>query len=324
MSHLELLHHFTTTTAPTIASAFVEIWRLTIPRIALAHEFLMQSILANSALHIAHLNSPCRKEYWQRATAHEDRALQLGQAEMANPNSENADALFAFCLTTVYYAFAAPSQSQMQEGQRPLQAAIQCLTLLRGVGSVMPSVRHWVEKGPLAGLLEMNAKNIQTSPKFSDPSVNAHFTELLVFCSTTSSSGPTEMEDMENFAAAASSLRGSFLKVQSMADGELITPVIWQWAVRLPQAFVNRLGDLDVVPLVLLTHWCVLLVQVRHYWWIQGWVQQQMSEIMQIMPDQYRYWLDWPLDRIRRLEESGKVGNGRAVDGPLDPSINAA
>lgn len=324
MSHLGLFHHFTMTTAPSIASAYLQLWRVTIPQIALSHEFLMQSILAVSALHIAHLDPSSRNDYWRRATAHADRAWQLAQAEMENPSPENADALFSFSMLSVYYAFAAPSQSQPQEGQRPLQGALQCINLLRNNGSIIPSVRHWVEKGLLAPLLETSAGNIQSSPQFPDHSVNAHFSDLLVFCSTTSSSGPTGLEDMENFAAAASSLRSSFLKVESMAGGESNTPLSWQWAVRLPPAFVDRLADLDAVPLVLLTHWCVLLVQIRPYWWIQGWVKQQISEIMQVMPDQYRHWLNWPLGSIKHLEENGQAGNGRVVDGPLDPSIDTA
>jgi len=282
----------------------------------------MQSILAISALHIAHVDASNREVYWRRAAAHEDRTLNLVQSEMASPNPGNADALFAYCILTVYYAFGAPSHSSIQDGQRPLQGPLQCLNLLRSIRSIVPSVRHWVESGSLKPLLDMHPGNIQSSPTFSDPLVTAHFSKLLVFSSTTSTSGPAELEDMENFAAAASSLRGSFLKVESMAEGEAITHVIWHWAVRLPPAFVDRLGDHEVVPLVLLAHWCVLLVQVRRHWWIEGWVERTMEEVMRCLPDEHRHWLDWPLDTIRKLEAGGKVVQGNGPSRLVDPLIN--
>ena len=270
----------------------------------------MHSILAVSALHLAYQNPEQAANYHALASAHNTRALSLAQAEMLNPTAENADALFAFALTTVYYAFAAsapdsPPTSANDPGSdnhRPLGGAIQCINLLRGIRSVLPSVKEFVENGPLASLLNMHP--VAPLPRqFSAPDTEEYWSRLLVFASTTAKPGSDDLEDLEIFAAAASSLRASSLKLESLAEGDLNTPPMWYWAVRLSSTFVERLGELDPVPLVLVAHWCVLLPQIRHYWWIQGWVDRTMREIHAVLPEEFHGWLDWPEDRIRGIRE---------------------
>lgn len=330
MAHLELFHHYTTNAASaiTIGGISQQLWCQTIPHLALSHEFLMQSILAVSALHLAYLHHAQRSSYFQRASLHEDRALQLAQPEMASPNKNNADALFAFTMPTVYYGFAATLPSHTPSQDAPLQAAVQCINLLRGIGGIDPVVRALVQKGPLAPLLHISdvVTSQRSKPTFSDPTTESHFSRLLVFCSTTSStSGTNEFQDVEMFSAAASSLRVSFLKAESTPLGDPNTPPIWTWSVRLPAAFTERLAEGGVVPLVLVAHWCVLLAKIRHYWWIQEWVDRTMEEITRVFPrGEYEGWLKWPVDNIRniRAAEGGRVVNNDASactgEGPLE------
>ena len=108
----------------------------------------------------------------------------------------------------------------------------------------------------------------------------------------------TDLEDQENFAAAATSLRTSFLKVENVPRGEMSSPPVWHWAIRLQAGFVERLAEGHVIPLVLVAHWCVLLARAKHYWWMDGWVERTMGEIEGVMREEHRYWLRWPLERI--------------------------
>ena len=307
MAHLELLHHFVTVTSYAITTGRIShvVWHDTVPHIALSHEFVMHALLAVSALHIAYLRPDQRMSYWKRAAMHQDRALQLQQLAMANPTRENADALFIFSFLIVYLALASPSSVDGTVVDTPLHAAIQCIHMFRGIRSILPSIRHWVEEGPLAHLLVLYSGHIKSNPTFRDPSTEDHFSKLLIFCSTAPDlNKDTEMDDVENFAAAASSLRASYLKVESVLEGDLYTPPIWHWAVRLPSSFVQRLGERHAVPLVLIAHWCVLLSQARHYWWIGDWLDKTMGEIEACLPQEYSQWLEWPTEKIREINET--------------------
>ena len=307
MDHLELMHHFSavTTRELSIGPSTFEVWNKTVPRIALSHEFVMHGILATSALHLAHLRPEQRLAYWKRAAIHQNRALQLLQIAMAHPTRDNADALFAFSLIIFYLASATPSTADDLMDEIPLGPAIHAIHMLRGVRLILEAVRHWVEQGPLAQVLRWYPGHIQSNPTFRDPDTEEHFSKLLVFCSTTPNlNKETEMEDVEIYAAAASSLRASFLKVESVPEGDPNTPPIWHWAVRLPATFVERLKEQHSVPLVLLAHWCVILLQARHYWWVGSWVNRTMGEIEGCINQEHIGWLEWPIEKIKEVREN--------------------
>lgn len=311
MAHLELLHHFIAITSEALGVETIsrQVWKSTIPQIALSHDFLMHSILAVAALHIAHLRPEQRRSYWERAAMHQDRALELQQEAMGNVSRDNADALFSFSLLVVYYAFASPKASGSQESEEPLAGAVQCISIIRGIRYVVPPIQQWVEEGPLAQLLSFHPANMKSSHSFKDPDTERYFQRFLVLCSTSSDMNKThDFEDIEQYAAAASTLRASFLKAESVADDALKTPPIWHWACRLAPEFLQRLGKLHPIPLVLVAHWCVILAQIRQYWWIQGWVDHTMGQIQETLSREYHEWLEWPTKQIQEQQEKWTRG----------------
>lgn len=279
----------------------------------------MHTIFAVAASHKAHLEPEHRIEYSERAAMHQDKAMQLQQVALANPGPDNADALFAFSMLIIYLAFVSPASTLAVDEIPPLQGMIQCIHMLRGVRSIIAPIRQWVAQGPLGHLLLMNANNIRNEPVFPDPSTEEHFSKLLVFCSTTPDlNGHTEMEDVENFAAAASSLRASFLKVAAVASDVPNTPPIWHWGVRLPYSFTERLADRHVVPLILVAHWCSLLSQIQHYWWVKSWVDRNMEEIEACLPQKYHHWLEWPKQHIQENWEKRRQAEANKTPPPPD------
>lgn len=314
MAHLELLHHFIAVTSEALGvePIILQLWKMTIPQIALSHGFLMHSIFAVAALHIAHLRPGQRRSYWERAAIHQDRAMELQQEAMANASRDNADALFSFSLLVVYFAFASPKASGSQDSEEPLAGAVQCINIMRGIRYVIPPIQQWVEEGPLVQLLSLNPGNMKSNHSFSDPEDDRYFQRFLVLCSTSSDMNKThEYEDIEQYAAAASTLRASFLTAESIADGTLKTRPIWHWACRLAPEFVQRLGKLHPIPLVMVAHWCVILAQIRQYWWIQGWVDHTMGQIQECLPPEFGEWLEWPTKKIQEQRENWT----RGIDG---------
>ena len=311
MAHLELLHHFIAVTSEALGAETIscQVWKYEIPQIALAHDFLMHGILAVAALHIAHLRPEQRRSYCERAAMHQDRALELQQEAMANASRDNANALFSFSLLVIFFAFASPKASGSQESEEPLAGAIQCTMIIRGIRYVVPPIRQWVEEGPLAQLLSFHPDNMKSNHSFSDPKDDQYFQRFLVLCSTSSDMNKTHVfEDIEQYAAAASTLRASFLKAESIADDTIETPPIWHWACRLGPEFLERLGTLHPIPLVLVAHWCVILAQIRQYWWIQGWVDHTMGQIEKCLSREYHEWLEWPTRKIQEQREKWARG----------------
>ena len=313
MAHLELIYHFIASTSReiSVSPSSHEVWNMTVPYIALSHEFLMHGLLATSASHIAHQRPEQRQDYQQRAAMHYNRADQLLQVAIAHPARQNADALFAFSLIMFYLTSAAPLAADKLIDEAPLSAAVHSISMLRGIRTILESVKHLVEQGLLAHLLRWYPGHIQSNPTFRDHETEEHFSKLLIFCSTTPDlNKDTEMEDVETYAAAASSLRASFLRVESVPEGEPNAPPIWFWAVRLPATFVERLKEQNVVPMVLLAHWCVILLQARHCWWVGSWVDRMMGAIEGCIPQEFRCWLGWPTRKIKESKEALRGAEG--------------
>lgn len=231
---------------------------------------------------------------------HHDRAIELQPDAMANASRDNADALFSFSLLVIYFAFASPKVSGSQESEQPLAGVVQCISIIRGIRYVVPPIQQWVEEGPLAQLLSFHPGNMKSNLSFNDPDTDGYFQKFLVLCSTSSDMEKTnEIEDIEQDAAAASTLRASFLMAESIAGDAPVTPPVWHWACRLAPEFLQRLEKVHPIPAVLVAHWCVIVSQIRQHWWIQGFVDHVMGQIHDYLSREYHEWLDWPVKRIQ-------------------------
>ena len=289
-----------------------EIWHTLVPEIALSHHFLMHAILAVAAYHKLHLepeDSPRRPYYRDQGVLHQNRGLQLQQLAMATPNPRNADALFAFSLLMVYLAFSGYVAFDDPRDAKKLHGVIQCIHMLRGTRTILPAVSNWVEQGRLSFLLQMDPGYIITKPAFEDPGIEKHLSKLLIFCSTSSHAySSDEIEDTENFAAAAGSLRALFSKFGSESNAD--SSLIWRWGVRLPDLFVQRLAERHPVPLVLVSHWCVLLSLIRYDWWTHGWIERTIREIEELLPPEQHNWLEWTGDKIKEVRRELRHRDG--------------
>ena len=123
------------------------LWTETIPQIAFKHDFLMHSLLAVSALHTAHINPEHRDSYCEQAVSHQNQASRLAQTEMMNANVLNANALFAFSITTMWYSFGSHTMPYMENIRRPLHGAMKTINVLRSIRTIGPSVKDWTGKG---------------------------------------------------------------------------------------------------------------------------------------------------------------------------------
>lgn len=111
LADLELLHHFTTTTCFTFSSDPLTqtLWRINAPQLGLRNEFVLHSILAVAALHLAHLKP--RSNYIAQALVHHRASSTIARPMVSDITSGNCSSLFLFSVLTSYFAFAAPRVS---------------------------------------------------------------------------------------------------------------------------------------------------------------------------------------------------------------------
>ena len=111
MLDLELMHNFTTYTYTTVASepAVRQLFKTTLIHMGSDCEYIMRSILAVSALHLARYRPKKRDLYISRATQHHHAASAAAIGLMADLKKEDCEYLHVFSMLTVYYGAQPPS-----------------------------------------------------------------------------------------------------------------------------------------------------------------------------------------------------------------------
>jgi hypothetical protein len=111
---LELLHNFTTSTFSSLSTDPVlkTLWRINVPQLGLAYEFVMHGILAFSALHLAHYSSMPTSSFGRKAhyialaASHHQEGLRMTTALLPHVNTENCSALYIFTALSSLFAIA--------------------------------------------------------------------------------------------------------------------------------------------------------------------------------------------------------------------------
>ena len=59
--------------------------------------------------------------------------------------------------------------------------------------------------------------------------------------------------------------------------------------------------------LIILAYYCVLLDILDSRWWIQGWSTRVMRDILGSLDQQWRHWIEWPVQTILFKEQHSQA-----------------
>jgi hypothetical protein len=300
MKDLELLHHYTTSTSLTLARGrkeHEEVWKITVPQLALDYPFLMHGLLAISALHLAYLRPERQHEYAIIAANHENIALPFFRTNTSNISERNCSAVFAFSGLVIIYAMASPQPDRglLFADSRGTEGVPEWLQLLRGTYALLSSVWHLVAAGPMAPLLNRVPAR---GGGFNNPD-DAHITTLLPLFSLPMCPSSERREEIDVYLAALEGLRESFWIPYSSDKAFDIETAPFLWPVRVPPAFIKLLSQRKPEALILLAHQCVLLTRVGPCWFMDSHVRQLMATIQADLGEEWRHWIAWPLEQVR-------------------------
>lgn len=107
MPALELMHHYTTSTHATLSSDpdVRSLWRGPVVTLALACPYLMRSLLALSALHLAYHRPDERDRYVRVAMEYHQLAVQQAAPLVSNLSRAEAEHLFIFSVFTFIFCW---------------------------------------------------------------------------------------------------------------------------------------------------------------------------------------------------------------------------
>ncbi|UKZ94598.1 uncharacterized protein TrAFT101_009459 [Trichoderma asperellum] len=325
--HLELLHNFTTLTSQTLSGDPVlkNLWRINVPKVGFSHDFVMRSIFALSALHMSLFASEKREFYLNIARSEHGAALREISSVLSHVTAENCSAIYITATLTFIYAWACPRQP----GDFFLvsnSGVAEWVFLMQGVRSISETWRTELRQGPFSPMfrlghsrMEYGSGNYRTSAAWLS---SVEHTQLMylrrtVIQATSDTLAATiYQESIENLETCFCSVLGASSNSSPGQSGNpmsphdvigggalpvapvVLTSTIYAWLYRMDHGFIELLVRRDSLALVIFAHFCVLIKFLSGCWWMYGWSTHLLQEIWDLLDEEHRLWIRWPIEEI--------------------------
>lgn len=166
MEEFQLLLYYMNHTVETMSNGSdVDVWRKAVPEQAVHHEFLMDGLLALSALHFASNHLDVRWRYVEFASRYQASALRKYTKALQGVTESNGHALFAYAIITMILALAFTTMHK-DTTSNPIDDLVSFFRLLQGVGTVNRVSGAHLKEGPFQALwdLEPADKKVELQP----------------------------------------------------------------------------------------------------------------------------------------------------------------
>jgi hypothetical protein len=92
----------------------------------------------------------------------------------------------------------------------------------------------------------------------------------------------------------------AFSKTQAARERGVFTlsTALHIWPAKVSQDYLDLLKERDPAALVLLAHYCLLLEPLESNWYMSGFRKRLLTRIYNQLDDEWRQWLQWPLEEI--------------------------
>ncbi|KAJ0162104.1 Sterol uptake control protein 2 [Colletotrichum tanaceti] len=317
ITHLELMHHYSTATCLTLprsddASGSRVVWQSEVPRLGLAHTFLMHEVLAIAALHLGHLHPERRASYALHASRHQSDAIAGLRGSLAQITADNCHALFAtssLLLLNAYSTFpyqrgrsprSSPRSSPPPQSGSPPDAPtvddiLDVFLLVRGMNHILSSAQPVIQAGPFAPFFA------EVVTPASTPLLDAVARRLQSFRSAleeTDDPDPDPSPSSSSKSVVAMEI-GVFLQCITHAVESTATPemrVALTWPINLTEEYLGLLRHRDPAALTLLAYYCAVVRSTEAAsWFMQGWGVNAARAIVADLDPGWRDMIRWPL-----------------------------
>ncbi|KAL3464574.1 hypothetical protein BJX64DRAFT_275775 [Aspergillus heterothallicus] len=290
---LELMHKFATETYQSLcnSSADFYIWQMVVPRKALAHDFLMNGILAIASLHIASSMEPSgANTYIKTALEYHNQTLTPFRHAIDDINYENCDAVFAHSVVTTIIGIALPQlTTEKNEKVSVTEKIILAAELLQGVSKILSICRPWMQ----LKLFSSGGDFWERANIGLDADTEAALNNLSALVDEeTNADQRTILND------ALTLLRQCFTRYANSRD----VASILAWTAAVKKGFVDVLRCRQPFALLLLMYWGALLHELHgRVWWAKNSGLALVSELSVELHPYYPRWkniLMWPKAKI--------------------------
>lgn len=292
---LELLHHFTISTAITLSPdpQIRDLWRVVIPQMAFTTDYLLDGILALSALHIARYNTGRRQSLLAYAIERQSASLSKALPLIPGVMPQTCSPLFVFGVLMLYFSLARPIQEDnmlvLGNGVVP-----EWLYLLRGIDTVVMA-----ETSIFSSPVSLIFKSTWGSMDYWKTHTPDNYQVLTELEERVCAEVHMEEGNLLTLQKTIAALRRSysFLYSQNMKDQDKLRG-FFQWLFEIDDAYLELLRKNDNGALCVLAFYAVLIKDLERYWWIDGWAVHLIQGIYVLLDGEHRLWIRWAIEDI--------------------------
>ncbi|CZS89411.1 related to UPC2-regulatory protein involved in control of sterol uptake [Rhynchosporium agropyri] len=281
-----LLHHYTALTSQTFSDTKEQnhVWQVDIPTIAYDAQYLMDAILAVSALHLRSMHPEdhslirASHGYMASSIAQYSNLLNKGLSEM------NAEALFSTAALIAFQASASRRFDDDANGTYTLPLA--WFHSFQGVKTVVLASWQWLRSSNRVYPIINSQPALFLDP---DPERKLFFAPLLEGLEEQLATLPAESQPAtrQAYEHAVSFLNWSHQKP--------IRNRILGFAATVSRRFVDLVGQQDPRALVIAACFFALTKMVDNVWWLEGIAKREVNGILSILPQEWWPKMEWAL-----------------------------
>ncbi|CRK20735.1 Sterol uptake control protein 2 like [Verticillium longisporum] len=310
---LELMHHYSVNTADTLAirDDVRHIWRHVNPEEGYRHPFIMDGMLAISALHKSLLVPSMRQDYLTLAAHYQSSGLKGYTLQLPNVNIKNWIPVFCFAALTVIYVSLLPVRCENHVLPEPMPSMLELFAVTRGMQSFLEPYLENLVTTRFAPLFHGTQANFNNEMAGSRRLVYASYTALDQACIP----GDTFAALLRLRAVLAEHVpadaREDYLEAVValertaglIADaGMHVDPgMVFIWAYEVSGRVLADVRGHAPAALLLLAHYCVFLrILESRIWYFRGWVKPVLQSIDGLItgePD-FEVGMEWPRGQI--------------------------
>ncbi|CAI7666253.1 unnamed protein product [Penicillium bialowiezense] len=322
---MRLLHHFTSCTNGAEAH---QTWATTVVQLAFTHPFLLQGILALSALHMASLKADEKAKFSILAASKQDAALKDFRSQLDNITPQNCDAIFAFSFLAQYYIPASagtvinPAATFMHDNF--FDAIVDWLRLHQGTSDIYKRKGHWIRNGPVAPLLWSDILGERCISPTRNPDVKNiiihQFHDLVKRWDTDIACTTSDAQENKINSRALDILVEAFNSIsehseantdplsvnEPLRETEIARTVHRSnylslslgWLFEIPFGFVELLEQRRPAALIIFAYFSVLFHNAPKFWWNEPIPAKIVKAVAAVLPREYHKWIEWPIREV--------------------------
>ncbi|KAH7353647.1 hypothetical protein B0T11DRAFT_356877 [Plectosphaerella cucumerina] len=308
---LELLHNYTISTAATLTKSPLirDMWRVVVPQIGFGTRYILDGILALSALHMARSDARRRDVLLAAAAEYLTASLREALPLISAVNAQNCSVLFLFSVITLYVSLAMPKRDDdmLVVGDSGVP---QWLYLFRGIEPIIEVQQESVLSSPVS-LIFMGTHASSEYWHAHEPGPHDGLDELEAGIQFRTSS---DIDKQDVLMHAIHALRRSYTFLDSRDFGEEHKlRGMYQWLLEISDAYLALLRGLDREALCVFAFFCVLTRDFETFWWSEGWPAHLIKRVYLLLDDEYRLYIRWPIEQIGWVPPPMGMGTGMAM-----------